>query len=84
MTDGRKIIYIFLQVQVGAIQIITNLKRIISIFIERSFKMYLDDNHFKTVNMDNIADTIVDIIVSEAENNTTVSNVSANNEEITW
>lgn len=52
--------------------------------IERSFKMYLDDNHFKTVNMDNIADTIVDIIVSEAENNTTVSNVSANNEEITW
>lgn len=27
MTDGRKIIYIFLQVQVGAIQIITNLEK---------------------------------------------------------
>ena len=48
------------------------------------FLTYLDDNHFKTVNMDNIADTIVDIIVSEAENNTTASNVSANNEEFTW
>jgi len=58
--------------------------RIMHESIERSFKVYLDDNHFKTVNMDNIADTIVDIIVSEAENNTTASNVLANNEEITW
>lgn len=40
----------------------------------------------KTINVpyDNVVLTIVDIIVSEAENNTTVSNVSANNEEITW
>jgi hypothetical protein len=35
MIDGRKIIYIFLEVQVGANQIITNLKRIIFILEKR-------------------------------------------------
>lgn len=53
--------------------------------IERSFKVYMDDKHFRTVNMDNIADEIVDIIISEAEENITETNISVNNNgEITW
>lgn len=44
MTDGRKIIYIFLQVQVGAIQIITNLKRIISILEKKRLNLRRQTN----------------------------------------
>lgn len=36
--------------------------------IEKSFKMYLDDNHFRRVTMDSIVNEIVDIIVSASEN----------------
>ena len=47
--------------------------------IERSFKVYMDDKHFRTVNMDNIADEIVDIIISEAKENIPETNTSLNN-----
>lgn len=53
--------------------------------IERSFKKYLDDTHFRIVTMDSITNEIVDIIVNEAENS--VSNVvtnTSNSEGITW
>ena len=53
--------------------------------IERSFKKYLDDTHFRRVTMDSIANEIVDIIVNESENS--VSNVvtnTSNSEGITW
>ena len=54
-------------------------------YIERSFKVYMDDKHFRTVNMDNIADEIVDIIISEAKENIPETNTSLNNSgEITW
>ena len=51
--------------------------------IPKTFKKYLDDDHFKTVNMDSISDEIVDIILKEAENNTTTT-ATVNNSEITW
>lgn len=53
--------------------------------IEKSYKKYLDDTHFRRVNMDSITNEIVDIIVSEAENNVidTVTTPS-NTEGITW
>lgn len=53
--------------------------------VEKSYKEYLDDTHFRKVTIDNIANEIVDIIINEAENNTpdTVTTPS-NSEEITW
>lgn len=53
--------------------------------IEKSYKKYLDDTHFRRVTMDSITNEIVDIIVSEAENNVadTVTTPS-NSEGITW
>ena len=53
--------------------------------VEKSYKEYLDDTHFRKVTIDNIANEIVDIIINEAENNTpdTVATPS-NSEEITW
>lgn len=51
--------------------------------IPKTFKKYLDDKHFRTVNMDSISDEIVDIILKEAENNT-VTKTMVNNSEITW
>ena len=53
--------------------------------IEKSYKKYLDDTHFRRVNMDSITNEIVDIIVNEAENNVidTVATPS-NSEGITW
>lgn len=53
--------------------------------IEKSFKKYLDDTHFRRVTMDSITNEIVDIIVNEAENNiseTVVTNF--NSDGITW
>lgn len=54
--------------------------------IETSFKKYLKDDHFRRVSMDSIANEIVDIVVSEVENNKTEEPVvtSGNSEEITW
>lgn len=53
--------------------------------IEKSYKKYLDDTHFRKVTMDSIANEIVDIIVNEAENNVVDTVVSPSNSEgITW
>lgn len=53
--------------------------------IEKSYKKYLDDTHFRRVNMDSITNEIVDIIVNEAENNVTDTVATpSNSEEITW
>lgn len=53
--------------------------------VEKSYKEYLDDTHFRKVTIDNITNEIVDIIINEAENNTadTVT-APSNSEEITW
>lgn len=51
--------------------------------IEPSWKVVLDDNHFRMVTLDNIADTIIEIIVGaikSSANETTVNN----NGEICW
>lgn len=53
--------------------------------IEKSYKKYLDDVHFRRVTMDNITNEIVDIIINEAENNITDTVVThSNSEGITW
>lgn len=53
--------------------------------IEKSYKKYLDDTHFRKVTMDSIANEIVDIIVNEAENNVTDTVATPSNSEgITW
>lgn len=53
--------------------------------IEKSYKKYLDDIHFKKVTMDSIANEIVDIIINEAENNITDTVITPSNSEgITW
>lgn len=53
--------------------------------IEKSFKKYLDDIHFRRVTMDNITNEIVDIIINETENNVTDTVVTPSNlEGITW
>ena len=53
--------------------------------IEKSYKKYLDDTHFRRVTMDSITNEIVDIIVSEAENNVTDTvTTPSNSEGITW
>lgn len=53
--------------------------------IEKSFREYMDDNHFRNVNLNNIADAIVDIIVKEAETNGKNDNVTTTaSGEIVW
>lgn len=53
--------------------------------IEKSYKKYLDDIHFRKVTIDSIANEIVDIIINEAENNITDTVVTPSNSEgITW
>ncbi len=53
--------------------------------IEKSYKKYLDDIHFRKVTMDSIANEIVDIIINEAENNIADTVVTPSNSEgITW
>lgn len=53
--------------------------------IEKSYKKYLDDIHFRKVTMNSIANEIVDIIINEAENNITDTVVTPSNSEgITW
>ena len=52
--------------------------------IEKSFKKYLDDVHFRKVTMDSITNEIVDIIVQESENNTSTTTVTSSSEGITW
>lgn len=50
--------------------------------IEGSWKEYLDDNHFKVVNMDSISDEIINIIVDSVGDNTVQSTNNSN--EISW
>ena len=53
--------------------------------VEKSYKKYLDDTHFRRVNMNSITNEIVDIIVSEAENNVTDTVATPSSSEgITW
>ena len=53
--------------------------------IEKSYKKYLDDTHFRKVTMDSITNEIVDIIINEAENNVTDTVVTPSRSEgITW
>ena len=53
--------------------------------IEKSFKKYLDNTHFRRVTMDSIANEIVDIIVNEVENNVSEAVITnSNSEGITW
>lgn len=61
--------------------------------IEKSFKSIIEENHFKEATLNNITETIVDIIVDAAENDTntiitpatTPTQVSTNeNGEIVW
>ena len=53
--------------------------------IKASFKQYLDDKHFREVNLDNIADEIVNIIVTSAESQNDNVGVTKNeNGEIAW
>lgn len=53
--------------------------------IEKSFKKYLDDTHFRRVTMDSITNEIVDIIINEVENNVSETVITnSNSEGITW
>lgn len=53
--------------------------------IAASFKKYLDDNHFKRVTLDSIADEIVNIIINEVENSVAnTSSTNNNTNEIAW
>lgn len=51
--------------------------------IIESYKHYLDDDHVKTVSMNDIPDAITDIIINEA-NNGAVENSPNNSTGITW
>ena len=53
--------------------------------IEKSFKEYLDDEHFRKVTIDSISDEIVDIVLNETESNTESPVVAPlSSEGITW
>lgn len=51
--------------------------------VDSSFSKYLDSNHYKIVTLDNIANTIVDIVTNRENNNTTATTVNADG-EISW
>ena len=52
--------------------------------VEKTFKKYLDDSHFRKTTIDSIANEIIDIIIAEAENRTTDAATFKHTEEITW
>ena len=52
--------------------------------IKVSFGKYLDDNHLKVVNMDNLANTIVGIVANSEENISTTTVNTNENGEISW
>lgn len=52
--------------------------------IKNTFGKYLDDNHLKVVNMDNLANTIVGIVVDSEENITEGTVNTDENGEISW
>lgn len=51
--------------------------------IDASWQSLLDDKHFRKVTLDNIADTIVEIIVNANESTTSTATIN-NNGEICW
>ena len=52
--------------------------------IKSSFGKYLDENHLKVVNMDNLPNTIVDIVVNSEKNIPTGTVNTDENGEISW
>ena len=52
--------------------------------IKSSFGKYLDENHLKVVNMDNLANTIVGIVVNSEENIPARTENTNGNGEISW
>lgn len=52
--------------------------------IKNSFAEYLDDKHFREVTLDNIADIIVDIIITASEDQNDYIAVTNTNEGISW
>ena len=52
--------------------------------IKDSFGKYLDDNHLKIVNMDNLASTIVNIVARSEENMAQVDVNTDENGAISW
>lgn len=52
--------------------------------IKSSFGKYLDENHLKVVNMDNLANTIVGIVVNSEENILAEAANTNENGEISW
>lgn len=52
--------------------------------IKSSFGKYLDENHLKVVNMDNLANAIVDIVVNSKENIPAETVNKDENGEISW
>lgn len=52
--------------------------------IENTFGKYLDENHLKVVNMDNLANTIIDIITNSEETISTGIINTNENGEISW
>lgn len=53
--------------------------------IEKSFKKYLDDEHFRKVTIDSISDDIVDIVLNEVGSNAENPVIAPlNSEGITW
>lgn len=52
--------------------------------IKFSFGKYLDDNHLKVVNMDNLANTIIDIVANSEENIPEGITNTDENGEISW
>ena len=50
--------------------------------VKSSWRQYLDDDHFRVVNLDNIANEIVNIITESTEN--TAVEQTNNGEGISW
>lgn len=52
--------------------------------IQRTFKIYFDDKHFRNVNLNNITNEIIDIIVGSAQTEATSQVAINSNGEISW
>ena len=52
--------------------------------INDSFKAYLDDEHFRVVNLDNLASTVVDIVTNSNKNETTFVDETQGDAMISW
>lgn len=52
--------------------------------INDSFKAYLDDEHFRVVNLDNLASTVVDIVTNSNKDETTFVDETQGDAMISW